>query len=150
MKSRTKLYEIRETNDLSQMQMAKLLSVSRQNYSFWEIDALFIPLKHLNNFCNIFNVSMDYVFNLTDKNIKTNYITKLDKVEIGKKIKIIMKENNLTQTKLANILNTTQSTISSYINGQTLILTSFAYQIVTKFSVSLDWLCGKTENMKLK
>jgi transcriptional regulator with XRE-family HTH domain len=45
---------VKEERDLTQEKVAKL----RQNYSIWETNTKFIPLKHLNNYCNVFNVSM--------------------------------------------------------------------------------------------
>lgn len=144
MNYETRLFDIREINDLSQEKMAKKLQVARQNYSFWETGTKFIPLKHLNNFCNIFDISMDYILKLND--LKHNNLIKintLDKKEIGKRIKEIRIKNNVTQKELANILNTTQSTISAYEAGKTLVITSFAYQICKYFNISLDWLCGR-------
>ena len=79
MNYETRLFDIRELNDYSQEEISKLLKVSRQNYSFWETGTKFIPLKHLNNFCNIFNVTMDYVLKLSSNNIKTNKIKKISK-----------------------------------------------------------------------
>ena len=52
---------------------------------------------------------------------------------------------NLFQANLANELNTAQSVISAYENGKTRILTAFAYEIVKKYGVSLDWLCGRID-----
>jgi transcriptional regulator with XRE-family HTH domain len=49
---------VKEERDLTQEKVAKLLKTSRQNYSIWETNTKFIPLKHLNNYCNVFNVSM--------------------------------------------------------------------------------------------
>lgn len=56
----------------------------------------------------------------------------------------------LTQKELALHLNTTQSTISANENGKTKLLTAFAIQIVYKYNVSLDWICGRTNNMDIK
>ncbi len=148
MNYETRLFDIRELNDYSQEEISKLLKVSRQNYSFWETGTKFIPLKHLNNFCNIFNVTMDYVLKLSSNNIKTNKIKKISKKEIGKRIKEIRNNNNITQKELAAFLNTTQSTISAYEKGKTLILTSFAYQICKKYNISMDYLCGIEEDKK--
>ena len=107
----TRLKDIREELEISQQEIAKTLNVSRQNYSFWETGYKFIPLKHLNNFCNIYKCSMDYILKLSDNN---NYIFyNLDKKKIGKIIKEIRANNNLTQVELANFLNTTHSTISA-------------------------------------
>lgn len=142
MNYETRLLDIRELNNLNQTMVATKLGVSRQNYSFWETKTKFIPLKHLNDFCNIFNVPMDYVLKLTDS--KDNYafkLKKLNKKDIGHRLKVLRKDNKMTQKEIAKMLNTTQSTISAYEAGETLILTSFAYQICKNFNVSLDWLC---------
>lgn len=140
----TRLYDLREERDLTQQEVASLLKTSRQNYSVWETNNKFIPLKHLNNYCNVFNVSMDYVFKLD--NFRGNTINKkytLNKKIIGENLSKLMKEKNITQQELAYFLNTTQSTISAYINGKTLILTAFLYQIAKKYKVSMDNICGR-------
>ncbi len=51
--------------------------------------------------------------------------------------------HNLFQYQLANFLNTTQSTISAYENGKTMILTAFAYQIAKEYQISMDEFCGR-------
>lgn len=139
-----RLYDLREERDLTQEKVAKLLKISRQNYSFWETNNKFIPLKHLNNYCNTFNVSMDYVFKLDNhRGSCFNNPSVLNKKEIGKNLNQLLKEKNITQQELAEFLNTTQSTISAYINGKTLILTAFLYQIAKKYNVSMDYICGR-------
>ena len=142
MNYQNRLIDIREERELSQQQMADILNVSRQNYSFWETGYKFIPLKHLNNFCNTFNCSMDYILKISNKNEILD-TCELDKKIIGKKINEIRIKHNITQKELADFLNTTQSTISAYESGDTLILTSFAYQICTKYNISMDWLCNR-------
>ena len=64
---------------------------------------------------------------------------------IAERLKDIRKENNLSQKDLAILLNTSQSTISAYEAGKTIILTAFALEIVKKYNISLDWLCGRKE-----
>lgn len=142
-----RLLDLREYNDLLQIDVANKLNITQQTYSLWEKGTKIIPLKHLNSICNFYNVSMDYVMGLSDeKNV--NHITNiqtLNKVEIGKRIKDFRNNNNLTLRKLASELNTTSSTISAYETGKTLILTAFAFQICSKYNISLDWLCGRTK-----
>ncbi len=144
-KTNNRFYEIRETLDLKQKEVAEKLKINRMSYSYWETGARFIPLEKLNDYCNVFDVSMDYVLCISNNkghNIKK--VKALNKEEIGNRLKELFKENDVTQVQVAGILNTTQSTISAYINGNTLILTAFAYQICQKYNVSLDWLCGRT------
>jgi len=140
----TRLNELREERNLFQKDVAKLLNTSRSNYSTWELNTKFIPLKHLNNYCNIFNVSMDYVFYLSNSRGNTiNKTYKLNKKIIAENLKKFMSERNITQVELAKLLNTTQSTISSYVNGKTLIITSFLYQIAKEYNLSMDEMCNR-------
>ena len=137
-----RLLDVREFHDLKQSDVAKILNVTQASYSRWETDIELIPLKQLSEFCNYFNVSMDYIMGLNRKN-KSNGTHKLSKKEIGKRLKLVRKKYNLTQSELADFLNTSQSTISAYESGRTTLLTSFALAICEKYKISLDWLCGR-------
>ena len=57
----TKLAEIREDNELSQRELASKLKVSKSTYARWETEEQIIPLSRLNDFCNYFQISMDYI-----------------------------------------------------------------------------------------
>ena len=141
----TRIRDLREEQDLTQIKMAKIMGVSKSTYSRWETDEAIIPLFHLNNICNYFDVSMDYItgFSKTRNYDITN--KKLNKALIGKRLKEFRKNNKLTQTELAKSINTSHSTISGYEHGKNMILTAFAYNIAKNYNVSLDWLCGRID-----
>ena len=145
-----RIKDIREDADLTQKDMCKILKTSQANYSRWENKRELIPLKKLNMLCNYFKVNMDYVIGITkNKNAKENY--HLKKRIIGNNLKELRLKKKITQEELAKILNTSQSTISAYESGKTTLLTAFALQIVEKYKVSLDWLCGrKKKNINIK
>ena len=140
-----RLKDIREDASLTQYEMAKILKTTQTNYSRWETVNQLIPLKKLFLLCNYFDVSMVYVIGLTRINKSSNKNYKLNSKTIGKQIKTLRTDEKITQKDLANALNTSQSTISAYENGKTIILTAFALQIVKDYNVSLDWLCGRIE-----
>lgn len=142
-----RLFDLREYADLSQKDLANKLGVTQQTYSLWEKGTKIIPLKHLNNLCNYYKTSMDYVLGLSNERTNSDIkeIKELNKKEIGSRIKELRENKKLTLRDLASELNTTSSTISAYETGKTLILTAFAYQICIKYDVSLDWLCGKVK-----
>ena len=138
-----RLRNVRENNNLTQKEVADKLNISRPNYKRWETKEKIIPLRKLNAFCNLFNVSMDYIVGLSNTNSKINYNKELDLNVVSERLKKVRKQLNLTQQNLADFLQCDRSIISDYENGVTLILTSFAIQICNKYNISLDWLCGR-------
>ena len=143
-----RLNEIREKHDLSQRKTAIKLKISKSYYNYFESGERIIPLSRLNNFCNLFHVDFDYTLGLTNHNIMTKELKTLDKKLIGERIKEIRKKHKLTQKDLAELLHTSQSTISSYEHGNTIILTAFLYEMCTKLNVSMNYIVGKTNTIK--
>ena len=140
-----RIRDLRDEYDLTQVKLAKILGVSKSTYSRWETDENLIPLNHLNDLCNYFKVSIDYMIGLTDQKQYKNVNTRLNKTIIGNRLKKFRKDNNLTQEKLAKVLNTSHSTISSYEHGHAMILTAFAYEICKKYNLSFDYLIGRID-----
>ena len=140
-----RLFFLREEKDLTQEDIGKILNVSRVAISQWETSKEIIPLEQLNAYANYFNVSLDYIVQIS--NVKEYKIINksLDPKIVGKRLLYIRHKFGITQEELANNLNTTHSTISAYETGKTLILTVFAYQICVKYNVSMDWLCGRVD-----
>ena len=139
-----RLVETREDFNLKQKDIANILNITQQSYSLWENGTKIIPLKHLNSLCNYYNVSMDYVLGLSNTRHYDVINTDINKSLIGKRLREFRIENNITQTELAKLLNTTHSTISAYESGKTTILTAFAYEICKRYNISMDYLCGRT------
>ena len=144
-----KLKDIRENLELTQRKMANKLGISKSYYNAFETLERIIPVKRLNDYSNLFHISFDYVFELTKHNNVTKEIKEIDRKLVGIRLKEIRKMKKLTQKQLADILNTSQSTISSYEKGNSLILTAFLYQICHDFNVSADYIVGKTNTMKI-
>ena len=137
--------DLRDEHDLVQTKMAEIMGVSKSTYARWETDEAIIPLKHLNNLCNYFDVSMDYITGFSKEKNYKNINKRLNKQIIGQRLREFRKNNNLTQEALAKKLNTSHSTISGYENGNTMILTAFVYDIAKNYNVSMDKLCGRID-----
>ena len=56
-----RLRDLREDNDKTQTDVAKILGVSRQQYGRWETGAQEIPLHHMITLAQYYNVSMDFL-----------------------------------------------------------------------------------------
>ena len=67
LKLRLRLRNLREDNDISQAEMAKLLKCSQQTYSRYEAHVTEIPLQSLIFLSNYYNTSVDYLLGITNE-----------------------------------------------------------------------------------
>ena len=146
-----RLKDIREESELKQFTVSKLLGVSRGTYSLWELELDLIPLKRLNDFCNIFNCSIDYALGFTNIQNYKNNRAEINLELSSKRLKETRKELKRTQDYLAKKLSLNRSLISKYESGHTLISTTFLIEYVKLFNLSSDYLLGKIDDkIKIK
>lgn len=62
-----RLRDIREDNDLKQVDLAKLLNVTQQTYSRYEKGEISIDKESLKKLALFYNTSIDYLLCLTDE-----------------------------------------------------------------------------------
>lgn len=62
-----RIRDLREDKDLTQTEMAKILSCSQRVYSNYERGELDIPTEILIKLADFHNVSVDYILNRTNK-----------------------------------------------------------------------------------
>ena len=143
-----KLYQLRDRYGKTNIEISNLLKISDSLYSRYEKEEQTIPIIHLNTLCNYFNVSIDYIFEFNNikkyKNLRDEINIKLS----SERLKEIRKENNLTQIKLADILNVDNSMLAKYEKGNYIIATTYLYQICKKYNISADYLLGKIDHPK--
>lgn len=141
----SRLSKLRDEQNLTQKDITKLLKLKSNAYAQYEREEVTIPIKHLNTLSNYFDVSFDYIFGFTDIKSNINFKDDIDESLSGTRLKSFRKEKKLTQSKLASILNTTQSVIADYERGRYVISTSFLYAICKEYGVSADYLLGKKD-----
>ena len=118
-----RLGDVREDSDYKQKGIAEILEICPNTVSKWEQGDGIIPLERLNTICNLTKSTMDYVAGLTQENEPIVVLEQISKEVAGDRLREFRRGKNLTQKELAEDLKTTQSTISAYENGKTLILT---------------------------
>lgn len=57
---------LRQDNDLSQQQIAKMLGIAQTTYSQYELEKRPMPIDYLIALCQYYNVSADYMLGFTD------------------------------------------------------------------------------------
>ena len=140
--------DIRNRKNLNQKEIAKLLGISNTLYCDYENENQIMPIKYLNTLCNYFDVSIDYIFGSTNKTNYNNYQKEIDINKVSNRLKEFRKANNLTQEKLAKLLNVVKGTIGNYESARALIATPFLYTICKKYNISADYILGKVDEPK--
>lgn len=138
--------EIRGLLDLKQRDIAEKTNISRGAYANIEAETANVKLKYLLNYCNTFNLSMDYVCNLTNNNDSSlNKINTIDKKLMAERLTILEKENGKQAKDIAKELGILKSTYSGYKNSKqpNLMQTLMLKKLASKYHYSMDWLIGR-------
>lgn len=143
-----KLKDLRQYYDYSQYKVAELMGISRNTYKGYEEARDIVPTIRLNDLANIFNCSIDYILDLTSEKEYSCSSETINFDLCKKRLKEFRKENKLTQNKLSQILNISQSTVAYFEKGRNLIATPFLYDICKKYGISADYLLGKVDSPK--
>lgn len=135
--------ESREILDLKQKDIADYFSVHFSTVSGWETGKDTIPLERLIEYANHFGYSLDYLFGITRYNIKYDPLI-IDLELIAKNLRLLRKHNKMTQTEVAEKINTTQASYAHYENAVNLIPTAFLYNLTQIYKYfSVDELLGR-------
>ena len=135
--------ESREILDLKQKDIADYFSVHFYTVSGWETGKDTIPLERLIEYANHFGYSLDYLFGITRYNVKYEPLI-IDLELIAKNLRLLRKHNKMTQTEVAEKINTTQASYAHYENAVNLIPTAFLYNLTQIYKYfSVDELLGR-------
>lgn len=142
--------ELREEHEITQKELGKLLGVDHSTYGSWERGRDLFPLERLIILANFYQVSLDYITNLTKEKIYPDLAQTINKDLLKKRMREIRIENNYTQVAIADVINTSHSTISAYEKGTVKPSLLYLYQLSKLFHVSIDYLLGRTNTKHLQ
>ena len=138
---------IRERIGYTQLEVAKALNISRSLVNNWELGYVNISLKQLIKLAYFYQIPIDYLLGIIDEvdSYSYHFISDMNLINIGKKLKEIRKKANLTQEKFAQKIDTKRSSISYYEIGKMMISTADLKQICETFGVSADYIVGNID-----
>lgn len=143
-----KFYDIRVDNDLSQKEMSKILDISEDAYSNYENGRSAMPLVVAVRFADYFNLSLDYLLNLSgNKNLNCNKL--FDEKNVSKRLINLRKQNKMSQKQFATLVNIPQRTYCSYERNERTIPFDFLFNISLALNISLDYLTNRCEESKI-
>lgn len=135
-----KLKALRNQLNRTQENVATDLEMSRASYSHLENNRNQPDNETLKKLADYYSVSVDYLLDVNSASHSTiNPIT-------GQRISYLRKRAKLSQPALANRLNVSQSTITSWENNRRNITTDDLIKVADLFSVTTDYLLGHEPN----
>ena len=137
--------ESREILDIKQKDIAEFFNINYSTVSGWETGKDTIPIRRLIEYANHYNFSLDYLFGLTRVN-KEYYPITINIEQVAKNLRLLRKQNQMTQEEVAKKINTSQAAYAHYENNVNLIPTAFLYNLTQIYnSFSIDNLFGRKE-----
>lgn len=134
----------RENLDIKQKDIAEIFNVNFTTVSGWETGKDTIPIRRLIEYANQYDLSLDYLFGLTRYNDASYKRLDVDLELIAKNLRILRKNNNMTQEEVAKKINTSQANYAHYENAVNMIPTTFIYSLTLIYKpFSIDRLLGR-------
>lgn len=111
-------------------------------YSKYKKEIQIFPISKLKLLCNYYNISIDYIFELTENNNYPNLSKEINNHLMAKRLKELRKEINMTQKQLSKVLSIGQSTLAEYERRTYIISTYTLYSLCINYKISADYLLG--------
>ncbi|MBQ7307141.1 MAG: helix-turn-helix domain-containing protein [Clostridia bacterium] len=129
-----KIKELRLDKKLTQEQLSKIVNKADSTVRMWELGKSEPDSETIKILANYFKVTTDYLLGreITNNNSIINF-----------RLKELRKMKNLTQAKLAELLNISRSTIAMYETGASEPDLNTLNKIANYFNVTLDYLLDR-------
>lgn len=136
--------ELRVKKDLKQWQIARMLNVKANTYSKWEKGINDITLEKLNELANFYHVSLDYFVGISE-NSKEVPKRKINLDLMRKRLRLLRRENHMSQSLLSKKTGFAQTTYSSFETGARTPTAFKLFHLCQFYQVSFDYLTGRTD-----
>ena len=139
--------KLRKEFNISQLQLSLEIGYGKSIISYWETgfripcaDAIIILSRY-------FQVSTDYVLNLTDDNTMLHRIDdfEVDMATFNLRLKELRKQKNLSQDQLALKTGLTQTSINHWEKGKCIPTADAIVALARYFGVTTDYLLGESD-----
>jgi len=138
-----RLKYLRERDNKTQKEFAKIFNMSHANISRYESGTQEPTLSMLNLFSEYFEVTIDYLLGKTDDpHGDSNAINP----KLMQRIKDLREKHNLTQIQLAAMLGLSRPTIAMYESGKVNPQLTIITKLSEYFGVTTDYLLGLVED----
>lgn len=143
--------EIRKYFGLSQSQLAKKINKTPGFISDVETGKSDISKNTINTICSTFMINENWLVKGEGDMFKSGQnVAKVDKENIGLRIKQIRKQERLTQEEFANIIGYSERQVYCVETRKSNTSAAFLKKVSSCFNVSYDWLLTGVGDIEIK
>ena len=136
---------LRNDKDIKQYEIAKEIGVSSKTYSMYENEYRNIPIKNLDKILIKFNISLDYILELSKEKNYEN-LKRINFKTYAKRIKEIRIELKLSQKEMSKLIGCSQQSLSEYENENAIMPLEILKLFAIKSNLSADYITGKIKS----
>ena len=124
-------------------EMARYLNIGTSPYKRYEASLKPMKIQELNALSNYFKVSLNTLLGLSD-NMHEFGSFDIDYKYLRFSLRYIRRMQRITQKELAKDLNVSVPTVARYEKHPELLKVDYLLKFAKRFSISVDYICGKT------
>ena len=140
-----RLKEMREEHKYTKTNIAKILGVCDTSYGRWERNIEPIPTIRLYELANVYQVNMDYLAGLSNLRLKISSSNKLNLKEVGKHVRELRLELNMTLREISEKLKISWTTWNKYEVGNVMISYTYLVEVCKLTNISMDYVLGRSK-----
>lgn len=137
-----RIANLRVDNDLTQIKLAEKLNIKANTYSKWEKGINNMPVDFLLKLASFYNVSIDYILELSDEKT-TSSLNYINSKNLPEKLKKLRNDSNLSQEEFSKKIGISQRTYSYIERGMRKINIIDIYMIASSNNISAENLLSK-------
>ena len=137
-----RIANLRVDNDLTQIKLAEKLNIKANTYSKWEKGINNMPVDFLLKLASFYNVSIDYILELSDEKT-TSSLNYINSKNLPEKLKKLRNDLNLSQEEFSKKIGISQRTYSYIERGMRKINIIDIYMIASSNNISAENLLSK-------
>lgn len=134
-----RLRKLRTDNQLTQREFANIFGLSDARYSQYETGKRTPDIEILSKFAKYYGVTLDYITGFSE------FVNKSTQEMLGKRVRQLRRDYNMSQDDLGKILGVGKTTISNYENGNSFPDSEKLLQLSEVFEVTTDYLLGASD-----
>ena len=139
-----RLRALRERKELTQSELGKIISASKQTISNYENGVSSPDHDALGQLADFFGVSTDYLLGRVSETVASG--EEPAKRAFGRRLKHLRKDREMTQLDLAESLGLARNTVAMYEAGEREPSFQIAQQIADIMRTTTDYLLGRTDD----